>query len=292
MSSSPLSLSDGFKVHPVAELFPMMSEEELDELAADIKANGQHQYIVLKDNVIIDGRNRLEACKRAGVEPKFEKLQYNFDPVLFILSQNINRRHLSKGQRAILTAKCMKEVPSKSSQREQAKNASLDQSDIYRANMILLYAPDLAEAILAENGKFDPAYQTAKQRKETAERNQTNSTRLAEEDPQLWAKVQDDNDPLTLDAAIIELGRRQRAAEEKKLEEAAARAQQRQLSTEHLETALNYCEPHGYTPQEWAQRFLELFDPTSLHQEITRKRIEQSAAVLNYLSQIWPYGQM
>ena len=72
------------KVHPVAEMFPMMTEEELDELAEDIKQNGLLNPIIKdKDDVLIDGRNRLEACKRAGVEPVFETLN-GIEPAAYI----------------------------------------------------------------------------------------------------------------------------------------------------------------------------------------------------------------
>ncbi len=93
------------KVHPVAEMFPMMTEEELDELAADIKENGLLNPII-KDNdgILIDGRNRLEACKRAGVLPTFETLN-GIDPIVFIMSSNDKRRHMTKGQRAMIAAK-------------------------------------------------------------------------------------------------------------------------------------------------------------------------------------------
>jgi ParB-like chromosome segregation protein Spo0J len=57
-------------VHPLADLFPMMEPDDLAALADDIKANGLQQPIVVDDaGVLIDGRNRLAACKRAGVEP-------------------------------------------------------------------------------------------------------------------------------------------------------------------------------------------------------------------------------
>jgi hypothetical protein len=48
------------KVHPAAELFPLMAEAELDELAADIAKNGLRSPIVLwaADNgeCVLDGR--------------------------------------------------------------------------------------------------------------------------------------------------------------------------------------------------------------------------------------------
>ena len=52
---------------------------------------------------IIDGRNRLAACKIAGIKPTFEKLN-GHDPVAFIISANLTRRNLSVGQHAMLYA--------------------------------------------------------------------------------------------------------------------------------------------------------------------------------------------
>lgn len=49
--------------------------------------------------VIVDGRNRFEACRRAGVEPKFERLN-GVDVAALILAENVERRNLSAGQRA------------------------------------------------------------------------------------------------------------------------------------------------------------------------------------------------
>jgi hypothetical protein len=60
-------------VHPVAALFPMLADDELEELAADIKANGL-RFPIIRDKAgktLIDGRNRLVACEIAGVKPDF-----------------------------------------------------------------------------------------------------------------------------------------------------------------------------------------------------------------------------
>jgi ParB-like chromosome segregation protein Spo0J len=57
-------------VHPIADLFPMMTDEELANLAADIKANGLiHPVVLDKNGVLLDGRNRDRACQIAGIEP-------------------------------------------------------------------------------------------------------------------------------------------------------------------------------------------------------------------------------
>src|SRR3954454_17833315 len=83
----------------------MMSDDQLNELAADIEANGLLHPIVLDADgeLLIDGRNRLEACHRAGVEPQFRRLNGE-DHRAFITSANLNRRNLSKGQQAMAMA--------------------------------------------------------------------------------------------------------------------------------------------------------------------------------------------
>lgn len=147
----------GWRVHPAASWFPMSSTETLDALAEDIKKNGLREpivfgqywpdpYEVLRSHgvevedgadiegvdfgevantalstpelVLLDGRNRLTACLRAGVEPSFEThipgdtLQRDSDSddweefvVGWIMSKNLHRRHLSSGERAAVAAR-------------------------------------------------------------------------------------------------------------------------------------------------------------------------------------------
>jgi ParB-like chromosome segregation protein Spo0J len=82
----------------------MMTDDELAELAADIKQNGQiHPIIVHEEGTIVDGRNRLRACEIAGVQPVLAKLN-GHDVAAFIVSANIAHRNLSKGQQAMALA--------------------------------------------------------------------------------------------------------------------------------------------------------------------------------------------
>jgi N6-adenosine-specific RNA methylase IME4 len=90
--------------HALAGLFPMFSEAELDELAEDIKTRGQEQPVWILDGKIIDGRNRDEACHRIGIDP-WTKDYGGDDPLGFVLSLNLRRRHLTESQRAMVAAK-------------------------------------------------------------------------------------------------------------------------------------------------------------------------------------------
>lgn len=92
-----------FSPHALAELFPMLSEKEIGELADDIVTYGQREPIMLLDGKVLDGRNRLAACRFAQVEPRFVDYEGD-DPLGFVLSLNLHRRHLTESQRAMVAA--------------------------------------------------------------------------------------------------------------------------------------------------------------------------------------------
>lgn len=89
--------------HPLADIFPMIAEADLKVLAADIAANGQVEPILLLEGKVLDGRNRQAACGLAGVDPVYAEFT-GADPLSFVLSKNLHRRHLSESQRAIAAA--------------------------------------------------------------------------------------------------------------------------------------------------------------------------------------------
>lgn len=136
----------GIKIHPAADLFPMMAADELGALAKDIAENGVRQGIVLwtstrmpvqtaaaaKGAALLDGRNRLAALELAfGHDPErlAERLDDTlfidanngarlvggeFDPWDFVVSANLHRRHLSIEDRKRIAAELLKARPVRS----------------------------------------------------------------------------------------------------------------------------------------------------------------------------------
>lgn len=86
--------------HPVANIFPLMSGDELQALVDDISLHGLQEPIWRHEGKIIDGRNRFIACLKAGVSPKYRDWDGKGSLVEFVVSLNLHRRHLSSGQRA------------------------------------------------------------------------------------------------------------------------------------------------------------------------------------------------
>ena len=91
------------KFHEIADLFPLIEGDEFQLLCEDIKQQGLNHPVILLDDKILDGRNRYRACIEVGIEPKYEKFEGE-DPLAFVLSENLHRRHLTASQRAALAA--------------------------------------------------------------------------------------------------------------------------------------------------------------------------------------------
>lgn len=93
--------------HEVANIFPMMGDEDYNALVLDIKKNGLMENIWLYEGKIIDGRNRYKACLEAGIKPMFREYEGKGSLVSFVLSLNLKRRHLDAGQKALVALKLL-----------------------------------------------------------------------------------------------------------------------------------------------------------------------------------------
>jgi hypothetical protein len=109
--------------HPIANLFPLMTEPELAALAEGILANkGLQVPILLFEGKILDGRNRYIACTKAGVTPRTEVFNGSWTEAMrMVWSLNIRRRHLTSTQIGAIEAKAYPERPEYRQAVEDAK---------------------------------------------------------------------------------------------------------------------------------------------------------------------------
>lgn len=125
---------EGLGFHPFADIFPLIEGADLAALVEDIRVNGVRDPIFLLDGLILDGRNRYRALRalRASGEARgpgwgvyegrpiededldpaivlwpFEKYSPadDGDPLHFVISKNLHRRHLDDRQRSSIGGK-------------------------------------------------------------------------------------------------------------------------------------------------------------------------------------------
>lgn len=151
MDAKTKTWRDEIKVHPAADLFPMMSESELRELGEDIKRNGLRMPIYMwapdknsHNYELVDGRNRLTAMELVGIrvlgkngfndkQVRSAKILWYYgeqlNPWEFVVSANIHRRHLTQEQKRDLVAKLLKATPQKSN-RQIAATVGVDHKTV------------------------------------------------------------------------------------------------------------------------------------------------------------------
>ena len=106
-------------VHPAATLLPYMSDEEYAELVEDARNNGfLHPARVTKDGYLLDGRNRLCASLEIEKDVRIEQFDPP-DPIAYVLSENMKRRHLTPGQRAAIGADAEKMYADEAKERQR-----------------------------------------------------------------------------------------------------------------------------------------------------------------------------
>lgn len=150
---------DRLEFHPLANLFPLMTDRETNDLGDDMLAHGQREPIWKYEGMILDGRNRYNACLPKGIEPRFEEYRGD-DPVAFVVSLNLHRRHLDDAQRAMIAAKLatMKRGDNQhspngeTSQAKAARLLNVSKRRVERTREVIdKGVPDLVDAV--ENGE-------------------------------------------------------------------------------------------------------------------------------------------
>lgn len=138
------------EAHEAAQLFPLMSDEEIRGLANDIKVNGQRRPVSIwrdRDHdrwVMLDGRNRALACRLLGIEPRYSI--WEGDPVAFVVSENLQRLHMNESQRAMVAARLstmksgartdLASIEARS-QTDAAKRLNVSRAQVQRARAVI-----------------------------------------------------------------------------------------------------------------------------------------------------------
>jgi len=160
--------------HELANVFPMLSDDEAKALAEDIFSHGLQEPITLLDGKILDGRNRYIACLDAGVEPQFTLYKGN-NPVAFVVSRNLTRRHLGEGQRAMVAKKLATlehgqrqtgKFAAVTTQAQAASMLNVSERSVPTAGAIIDKAvPEIVKAVEKGNVSVSAAAQFARQPK-------------------------------------------------------------------------------------------------------------------------------
>jgi hypothetical protein len=97
--------------HPLANVFPLIEAAEFEAFVDDVREHGLAEKIVMHEDNILDGRNRYRALAQIGLTDEeilrahTEPLDDGTDPLAFVISKNLKRRHLDESQRAMVAAR-------------------------------------------------------------------------------------------------------------------------------------------------------------------------------------------
>lgn len=177
---------DSLTPHPAAAWFPMLADAELQALADDIREHGQRVPILIYLDRIIDGRNRLAACRLAGVKPLVQEIttadvgadrepwsytsaelaamaeettpeQWNaiVDAAIerYIVSTNLHRRHLTESQRGMIAARMANRAQGQTgtsaglTQGQAAEQLQVSERTVRDAKLVQREAPELVQEI-------------------------------------------------------------------------------------------------------------------------------------------------
>jgi hypothetical protein len=177
LPSRPYYLSEGqeLEFHDLACIFPMPSDHELEELAKDITKQGLLEPIVVYEDKILDGRCRYLACKKIDIPPHCVTGKID-NPLAYVLSRNLQRRHLNESQRVMIGAKIATNAPGTNRFNRQALSIdeasallNVSEKSISRAKTVLLNGePDLVAAV--ESGRMSVAKASSGSGKESRTR--------------------------------------------------------------------------------------------------------------------------
>jgi hypothetical protein len=188
-------------VHPWAARFPMRADDDLDAMAQSIKANGLRIPVALGNAVleagtepvlcVIDGRNRIAACQRANIRPDYVMLNGE-DQDAFIADANLERRDLSKGQKAMLFAWRIPEASKGGRGKKALETSAFSRQRVGQARTVLQFCPEMVDSVIDGTIGLDDAYAEANRRKAVKQSHEGRFAELQAKDADLAELVREE----------------------------------------------------------------------------------------------------
>jgi len=135
--------------HPLAEVFPLMDDDQFQSFVDDIGQRGQRESIKVWNGQVIDGRNRQIAVIWNGHSPDYRDVsgEYTEDELAdYVWSLNFERRHLNPSQQA-MAAQRMKEATGKTTKEVVQQTGSSDRMVKRAARVKDKGCPELIRAV-------------------------------------------------------------------------------------------------------------------------------------------------
>ena len=196
-------MKSNLQAHPAASMFPMIPQDELEALSADIGANGLLDPVVLFQGKILDGRNRAKACEMAGVrvETVAWRPRNGEGPIAYAIAKNLHRRHLSASQRAALAVEVLPKLEAEARAAKATAGASSApgrpaEKDGQKVDQVSREprASDRAAELLGTNRQYvSDAKKISQDAPELLEKVKTGELNIREARAQAKAKVDSDN---------------------------------------------------------------------------------------------------
>lgn len=133
-------MKNNYEFHPLCLLLPEPSATEYADLKTDILKNGLLDPVIRHEKKVLDGRCRYLCCLELGIEPTFvdfADLGFKGSPTAYVISKNINRRHLTTEQRGIAAGKLTTLESGALSKEEAAKLLNVSERTVTRARNVV-----------------------------------------------------------------------------------------------------------------------------------------------------------
>jgi len=114
-----MNLDCHLPIHPFCQMIPPPTPEQYEKLLMDIQENGIMNPIVIYQGQILVGRTRAKIAKVLGKKCFLPELPFrvkgdrepnDLDALLFVISQDLSRRHMNASQLAAVGADLTKEL--------------------------------------------------------------------------------------------------------------------------------------------------------------------------------------